>query len=211
MRADTKYGETAGGLQAPFVVREGNLFYMFYGNWEDICLATSTDGKTFTRHADKDGKTALFTEGRGNNTRDPMVFRSGDRWYCYYTAYPNNQGADYCRTSRDLLHWSDSHVVALGGQSGTGRWSAECPFIVSPKPSKYFLFRTQRYGKDAKTSVYHSNDLMKFGLNEDNKHFVGTLPVAAPEIISNNGEYYVAALLPSLKGIQIAKLRWTAN
>jgi hypothetical protein len=32
--------------------------------------------------------------------------------------------------------------------------------------------------------------------------------VAAPEIIFTRGEYYIAALLPSLKGIRIAKLKW---
>ena len=33
-------------------------------------------------------------------------------------------------------------------------------------------------------------------------------PEDAPEIIEHEGEYYIASLLPSLKGIQIARLRW---
>jgi hypothetical protein len=33
--------------------------------------------------------------------------------------------------------------------------------------------------------------------------------VAAPEIINQDGQYYIACLLPSLKGIQVAKLKWT--
>jgi hypothetical protein len=37
------------------------------------------------------------------------------------------------------------------------------------------------------------------------------LPVAAPEIVKHNGEYFIAALLPSLKGIQIARLEWVAR
>ena len=37
---------------------------------------------------------------------------------------------------------------------------------------------------------------------------MGTLPVAAPEIIEHEGQTYIASLLPSLKGIRIAKLEW---
>src|SRR4051812_45448484 len=66
MRAETKLGETAGGLQAPFVFRNKKLFYMAYGDWENICLATSTDGKHFSRQNNLNGKPALFTEGKGN-------------------------------------------------------------------------------------------------------------------------------------------------
>jgi hypothetical protein len=34
------------------------------------------------------------------------------------------------------------------------------------------------------------------------------LPVAAPELIQQGKQWYMAALLPSLKGIQIARLEW---
>jgi len=51
---------------------------------------------------------------------------------------------------------------------------------------------------------------LDFGVNDDGKHFVGTLPVAAPEIIRAQGKYYLAALLPDLKGIGIARLEWAA-
>jgi SAM-dependent methyltransferase len=37
---------------------------------------------------------------------------------------------------------------------------------------------------------------------------VGRLPVAAPEIIEHDGQTYIASLLPSLKGIRIARLEW---
>src|SRR5262245_24200491 len=33
MRADPKTGELEGGLQAPFVFRDGQRFVMFYGGW----------------------------------------------------------------------------------------------------------------------------------------------------------------------------------
>src|SRR6185369_15238203 len=116
-------------------------------------------GKSFTRHRNGDGRPQLnFAEpvDRSRNTRDPMVLHAGGRWICYYTAHPANRGADYARTSVDLLNWEPERVVAARGRSGDGPYSAECPFVVEPQPGHFFLFRTQHYGKDAQTMVYHS-------------------------------------------------------
>jgi hypothetical protein len=38
---------------------------------------------------------------------------------------------------------------------------------------------------------------------------IAELNIAAPEIIEHDGKQYIAALIPSLKGIQIARLSWT--
>ncbi|MBN1417686.1 MAG: sulfatase-like hydrolase/transferase [Planctomycetes bacterium] len=212
MEADPSLGETPGGLQAPHVVRDGDLFIMFYGDWENICLATGRDGKVFERRLGGDGMPALFTEGRGNNTRDAMAIRIGSVWHCYYTAFPERKGAVYCRTSKDLRTWSASTRVAFGGSAGTNPYAAECPHVVCREGSDtsdtyYYLFRTQRYGRDAQTSVYRSEDPLDFGI-EDDRHLVCRLPVAAPEIIRHGGRDYIACLLPSLKGIRVARLRW---
>jgi hypothetical protein len=143
MHANTNYGEVLGGLQAPYVLRDDGRFLMFYGGWEHICLAASAAGKEFERVLDAQGKATLFGDGAGNNTRDPMVLRVGSLWYCYYTAYPQRIGADYCRTSSDLREWSQPRLVAGGGQSGNGPYSAECPFVVQLGPGQFYLFRTQ--------------------------------------------------------------------
>lgn len=208
MQADPNFGETPGGLQAPYVQKIYNIYHMFYGDWEHICLATGVDGKTFARQLNLNGRSGLFMEGAGANTRDPMVLRVGQSYYCYYTANPNQQGAVYCRVSHDLRNWSPSKVVAFGGSAGTHAYSAECPFVVFLKETgHYYLFRTQHYGVNAQTTVYRSRDPLNFGINDD-QYLVGTLPVAAPEIVEHDGSYYIAALLPSLKGIQIARLKW---
>jgi hypothetical protein len=34
------------------------------------------------------------------------------------------------------------------------------------------------------------------------------MPFAAPEIIESEGKTYLAVLLPNLKGIQVARLKW---
>jgi len=211
MDAAPALGETPGGLQAPHVVRIGQTYHMFYGDWVHICHATSADGKTFTRVIGPDGKTGLFGEGRDVNTRDIMMLHHDGLWYGYYTCHPNRQGMVCARTTRDFTNWSDSTVVAFGGQAGTEFYSAECPHVVEPSPGQFYLFRTQSYAKP-RTSVYFSGDPMMFGINQDARYLLCTLPVAAPEIILHEGRYYIAALNEGrLDGIRIARLKWTSN
>jgi hypothetical protein len=225
MTSDTELGEMEGYLQAPYVMRYHGEFLMFYGDGNQIALAKSKDGKVFERRLMPDGKVGMFTDGVG--TRDPDVLRIRGVFHLYYSANPGtaltgsdlhtpvdrksleaSPNADYLRTSKDLVHWSAAKRVAFGGAAGTGPWSAECPFVYFHKASGYYyLFRTQHYGENAQTSVYRSRDPTNFGINDD-RYLVETLPIAATEIIESGGQVYVAALLPSLKGIQIAKLAW---
>jgi hypothetical protein len=220
MEADPSLGETPGGLQAPHVIKVDDTYHLFYGDWVNICHATSKDGKTFTRVVGRDGKTGMFTEGAGNNTRDVMLLPEAGRWLAYYTAYPNRQGMVYVRTTQDFKTWSPSTVVSFGGQAGTGATQSECPHVVQLGPHEFYLFKTQTYGgqKGAnirqrgapQTSVYYSSDPMMFGINQDERYFVCTLPVAAPEIIYHEGRYYIAALNEgALDGIRIARLTWS--
>jgi hypothetical protein len=206
MEADPNFGEMAGGLQAPYVLKVRSKYIMFYGDWNHIDKAISMDGKTFARQLGPNGRSGMFSEGAESNTRDPMVIRIHGTFYAYYTANPENHGADFVRTSRNLDSWSPSKTIAYGGSAGTGHFSAECPFVYYHKASGYYyLFRTQRYGEHAQTSIYRSKDPLKFGVNDD-RYLVGTLPIAAPEIVEDDGQLYIAALLPGLKGIRIAKL-----
>ncbi len=208
MEADPNFGEMQGGLQAPYVMKHKGEYLMFYGDWDHICLAKSMDGKTFARQLQADGKAGMFTEGIGDNTRDPMVLLIGNVFHLYYTAYPNRLGADYVRTSKDLTHWSPAKKVAFGGAAGTNPYSAECPFVYYHKPSGYYyLFRTQRYGEKGQSSIYRSKDPTNFGVDND-KYLVSSIPYAAPEIVENGKQTYIAVLLPSLKGIEIAKLKF---
>ena len=205
MEADPALGEPLGGLQAPHVVRWNGLYHMVYGDWEHMCFATSEDGKQFTRRILSNGTTGVFTEGPGQNTRDPVLLHTQAKWHVYYTAFPRGKGYVFCRTSADLRDWSDSMVVAYGGRAGNNPFSCECPHAVETAPGLYHLFRTQAYGEHAQTSVYQSHNPFNFGIDDDDS-FVCTLPVAAPEVILHEGHYYIAALLPGLQGIQIAEL-----
>ena len=148
-----------------------------------------------------------------------MLLPHAGKWYGYYTCHPNSQGMDCLRTTPDFKTWTDSTVVAFGGQASTGPWSAECPHVVRLGDNDFYLFRTQSYGNPekgdirkrgpARTSVYFSTDPAMFGINQDARYFLCTLPVAAPEIILHEGQYYIAALNEgALDGIRIARLKW---
>lgn len=212
MEADTTLGESIGGLQAPHVIKVEGKYYMFYGDWGNICLAESKDGKNFTRILNSEGTPALFS-GPYGNTRDPMVLKDKDLFYCYYMGHTKDtkpNSAIFCRTSADLHHWSEPVMVSAGGSPAEkDNWyggDAECPFVVN-MDEQFYLFRNQRYGENNLNTQYASPDPQDFGVDDD-RYLIGTLPLAAPEIICTRGEYYMAALLPSLKGIRMAKLKW---
>jgi hypothetical protein len=212
MEARVDLGETAGGLQAPHVIGKGGSYTMFYGDWRRICLARSEDGKSFERVLGKDGQPALFS-GPYGNSRDPMVLKIGGVYHCYYMGHKQDAepaSAVFCRTSPDLLTWSDPVMVGAGGAAAQQTdWyggDCECPFVVE-RDGLYTLFRTQRYGLDNLNTQYCSPDPLDFGVNDD-RFRVGTLPVAAPEIIEHEGRTYIASLMLSLKGIRIAELGW---
>jgi hypothetical protein len=215
MEADPALGETRGGLQAPHVFMKNGLYYLVYGDWQRICLATSKDGKQFTRVLNQRGQPDLFS-GPYENSRDPMMLKIGNLFYCYYMGH--KQGAEYqsaifCRTSHDLENWSEPMMVSAGGRATAhSNWfggDAECPFVV-PKDGIYFLFRNQRYGHNHLNTQYASPNPLSFGVGDD-RYRIGTLPLAAPEIILHRSRWYIAALNPGLDGIRIARLRWVRN
>ena len=163
------------------------------------------DGKTFAREL-RGGASGMFSEGPGAQTRDPMVLAADGRYIVYDSAFPDGVNRVYARTSTDLETWGAAVVVAAGGEAGDGPYSAECPFVVA-RGGWFYLFRTQRYGADAQTRVYRSRDPLAFGIDDDHD-LVALLPVAAPEIVTEVDETYIAALRPGLDGIQIARLAW---
>lgn len=214
MQARADLGETEGGLQAPHVIKDDGTYHMFYGDFSRICLARSTDGKSFERVLGKNGQPDLFS-GPYENSRDPMVLKVNGVFHCYYTGHKQHAQpptAVFCRSSSNLLDWSDPVVVCAGGTAaGQTKWLGavcECPFVVQLN-GLFCLFRNQRYGTDNLNTQYCSPDPLDFGVDDD-RFCVGTLSVAAPEIIEHRGRYYIAALLPSLTGVRIAGLDWVA-
>lgn len=210
MEADINFGETPGGLQTPHATRIGGEYLMVYGDWDNICLAKSQDGKTFARQLNLDGLSGMFTEGNGAGTRDPMIMVIGNTYYLYYTSSPNGKGAIYCRTSKNLCNWSEARIVSSGGTAGNGFPDAEVPYVLYlQKERSYYLFRTHSSPASDKfmTTVYRSPDPLDFGVNND-KYKICTLPTEATWIVNDNGQYYIASLLPNHLGTRIARLKW---
>ncbi len=207
MEARPELGEELGGLQAPHVVKTENGYIMAYGGWSHICFASSQDGKTFERILRPDGRAAVFGEGPDANTRDPMLLRVDGLWHCYYTAVVHGKGYCFCRTSHDLQQWSPAITVSYGGRVGNDPWQIECPHVVEVQPGEFVYFRNQYYGKDETNWAYYSRNPLNFGIDDD-FGLVARLPIAAPEIIHHEGQYYIASLLPGLDGIRIARLRF---
>lgn len=204
---DGTIGETVGGMQAPFVIRVDGQYRMYYGDYRHICLATGTDGKHFEKQLLAHEMAGLFGEGPTALARDPMLIRVGPVWYCYYSAHPERGHGIWVRTTTDLVRFSESRLVMTGGQAGENWWNFECPHVVR-HGGYFYLFHTQNYapGKQ-QTSVVRSADPTYFGIHDD-ANFVGHLPVAAPEIILHEGQYYLAALTEKLDGIRIRKMEW---
>jgi len=211
MQAEPKLGEAPGGLQAPHVVRDGDVFHMVYGDWVRICHAQSRDGKTFERVLNERGQPDLFA-GPYDNTRDPMLLKIGSLWHCYYTGHKTKQtwgSAVFCRTSTDLGRWSEPIIVSAGGAAarfGAAPTSAECPFVIE-KDGEYVLFRNLAYGVPERNVQYCSRNPLCFGVGDD-RDYVGHLAVAAPEIFVHEGQHYIAALTTALDGIRIARVKW---
>ena len=224
--ADPSLGETPGGMQAPHVIKEGPFYYLFYGDWQRICLAASQDGKNFERVLGGNGQPDLFSEHsyinefkvRGDplfvsHARDPMVLKRGNTYYCYYTSHitdPVNDGAAFCRTSVNMRDWSESVIISHTppNAGNSPRYSDECPHVVYlPKHRLYYLFVTQLYGKNSQTTVYASPNPLYFGV-DDSSRKVCTLPIAAPEVVYYRDQYYLVALTDDLDGIRMVKLKW---
>jgi len=203
---DGTIGETVGGMQAPYVIRVDDEYRMYYGDYRHICLATGSDGKSFEKQLFNE-MAGLFGEGPDAMARDPMLLRTGPRWYCYYSAHPDGKHGIWVRTSSDLLNFTDPRRVMSGGQAGDNWWNFECPHVVRVG-GWFYLFHTQSYATGSqKTSVYRSADPTWFGINNDS-NFVCHLPIAAPELTEHDGRWYIAALNPQLDGIRVARLQW---
>jgi hypothetical protein len=216
MRADPAFGERLGSMQAPYVMKAGEKYHMYYTSGGRLFLATSDDGKTFARTMTSPGRFGVFDSFGGGaeqkviggGGRDIMILRDGPRYIGYYTANPDGLGKVYARKSPDLRVWSHPQVVAFGGESGTGPYSAECPFVYRLAGTPYYyLFRTQKYRTTPETRVYRSTDPLNFGVESDH-YFVKRLDVAAPELVEHEGVLYIVCLQPELDGLRTARLEF---
>jgi beta-fructofuranosidase len=233
MRVDRDAGESLDDwrgeewIQSPYVVQHQGLYHMFYGGHGtgidergipiapgnervagQICLATSPDGRTWTRHAGHSGNSRLFI-GPGE-TRDPCLIQIDGLWHLYYAGYHDEDAEKpgfYVRTSTDLIHWSGWRLVHFDLAFGGGRWDTECPHVVY-REGAYYLFRTEDYA-GAVTHVFRSEAPYDFGIGDASETYVGDIAVAAPEIIVDaDGNEYITSNHDLRGGTHICRLGW---
>lgn len=204
-RAQQEWGEKVNpeAIQAPFFMEADSGYYCFY-NSNGIRLMFSPEGQEFERVEFGKKNNLLYSEGG----RDVMVMKEDDTWYAYSTVSTVagdgwKRGFVILRTSPDLKRWSDYTIVSEGGIAGNGVVSAESPFVIKIG-EYYYLFRSSSI--TFKTYVYRSSTPYNFGVNDDSK-LIATLPVKAPEIIYDKGQYYISDLA-DFQGIKIARLKW---
>lgn len=236
IRADKAAGESMVEwrgqefIQSPFVVKNKGKYYMFYGGYDtgfnahgdkldagldynkaekQICLMTSPDGRSWTRHKDRNGFSRVFV-GPGA-VRDECVVRFDGTWYAYYCGHHSadrDTAGIYVRTSRDLIGFSDWRIAQYDPRCKEGRrkWQAESPAVVK-RGGYYYMFRT--HGPDRSgTWVFRSEDPLNFGLKAS--ELVTVLDVIAPEIIvDESGQEYISNIVENgVYGIRLARLKW---
>lgn len=196
-------------LWAPHVVYHDGTYFMFVcvggpsPSKYRIHLATSKDLWNWTRHA----KNPVVIDGY--DARDPNILWDGDRWVMYYTATSKPQGGSHvvaCRTSDDLVTWSERVDAFTDTETGTFGGPTESPFVVR-RGRSYYLFicnNDRRAGYDS-TDVFRSYDPYRFTLEDK----VGTIGAHAAEVIRDvDGLWYVSRCGWGRGGVYLAPLLW---
>lgn len=202
---------------APCIINKDENYYMFYGP-SPTSLAVSFDMREWYGH-----KVTLNNEPLMAAHRDHFVLKvSEDRYLMYAVGVHNKRGAVSCFSSSDLLEWDFEGFALTSGKDAplSPGWGAmESPYVVEME-GLYYLFVTytdstsQTYND---TLVFCSENPMCFG--EYNGESGGTKPITvlsahAPEILEENGRYYITTCgwiekpVPNKGCVSIAELKW---
>lgn len=202
---------------APCVIeREGN-YYMFYGP-SPTSLAVSFDMQEWFGT-----RVTLKNEPLMAAHRDHFVLKLEDGTYLMYvTGVKDKRGAISLFSSSDLLTWDFEGYALTSGENTplNPPWGAmESPFVLK-KDGLYYLFVTYTDCSDAtycNTMVFVSKDPKVFGEFDGEKGVqpITVLKAHAPEILEENGEYYITTCgwkskpNPNKGAVSVARLEWT--
>lgn len=200
---------------APCVIEKDGDYYMFYGP-SPTSLAVSPDMYEWFGT-----KVTLNNEPLMGAHRDHFVLKVEDKYLMYVVGVHKRRGAVSCFSSSDLLNWDFEGFALTSGENAPLKpaWGAmESPFVVK-KDGAYYLFVTYTNCSSetyCNTMVFRSTDPKFFGEFDGDK---GTMPVTvlqahAPEIIEENGKYYITTCgwikspNPIPGAVAIAPLDW---
>jgi len=191
-------------MWAPFAIwsPRGDSAYMYYHHglgpdggdmWNSmrVLAAAGPDLDRWTKydvHAEQEAapgvRNIVFT---GPVPRDACIFfdESLDKYIMYYA--DDAPRAIQARTSDDAVHWSEPVPVMGIPDPQEAFVTPESPFVIR-RDGLYYLFVS---GFDyARVALYVSEDPFDFGDPIANK--VGEINGHAPEIVEENGHYYIA-------------------
>lgn len=206
---------------APCVINEGENYYMFYGP-SPTQLAVSFDltewfGYTVT----------LKNEPIMGAHRDHFVLKIAENEFLMYVVGVNEKrGAVSVFSSKNLTEWQFVGFALKSGENAPLKpaWGAmESPYVVK-KDGYYYLFVTYTDCSRSNyndTLVFVSTNPTDFGTydgdeseKEGSVKPITKLKAHAPEIVEQDGEYYVTTCgwrgqdLPHQGGVSIASLKW---
>jgi sucrose-6-phosphate hydrolase SacC (GH32 family) len=130
--APTPGGPDAGGCFSGSAVDDGgvlSLVYTGHGPAQVQCLATSADGRTFTKHP---GNPVIAAPPAGfapADFRDPKVWRAEGRWWLVAGTKRDGKGKALLYESADLRRWTFKAVMAESDGTEGAMW--ECPDVFA--------------------------------------------------------------------------------
>lgn len=202
---------------APSVVTDGKRYYMHYGP-SPMRMATADELTHWMEH------TPVFDETPLDSChRDSMLLRLNDgSWLMYATGIKDRYGVISVFRSDDLVNWVFIRYAlrTSGGAPYNPPWGAtESPFVVHLN-GWFFLFITytdcapENYHN---TLVFRSKDPTDFGEYTGNNHdevVIASLHAHAPEIVCDEGKWYITTCgwrnrgIPIEGAVAIAALEW---
>ena len=202
---------------SPCVINKGENYYMFYGP-SPTSLAVSFDMYEWFGT-----NVYLKNEPLMGAHRDHFILKiAEDNYLMYVSGIYNKRGAVSCFSSSDLITWQFENFALTSGPNAPLKpaWGAfESPYVIK-KDGLFYLFITYTDCSDKTyndTFVFCSDDPKNFG--EYNGSSTGTKPVTvlkahAPEIIEDNGNFYITTCgwynkpTPNKGAVSIALLNW---
>ncbi len=199
---------TGGMIQAPYVIKDGDLYYMIFNSGGGCHLMSSSDGKAWVHQKNSAGKYKLFDNQKG---RDITLVDNRDvdgKWYAVLCAKTKFAGGykgfvKYACATNIAGPWSE-----LKEMTTRDYWQdVESPSMVRRNGWYYLFLQDAVYAQPCITDYFDPAPHAKL-------HSFSRSPLRgiAPEIIQHQGKYYMATYNTmsgtAREGIEIRPLHW---
>lgn len=163
-----------GCFSGSAIVVDDELVLMYTGVYEENgivnqvqCIATSTDGITFEKHANNPviGQSNLGELGTTVDFRDPKVFKRGEMYYSVVASKTltneQTQGQIFIFSSEDLVEWSKASVLLEGNDQLGNIW--ECPDLFEIDGEDVLVLSPMNMPKEGSQYQNLSSSIAIFG------------------------------------------------